>query len=204
MSYPCRVRPRQQGGGKGRRIQTLMKIRAALLALTAVLAAFPASAGPRLVTLGTDPALDGPPALDVTYLKVGAAKGKLEIRIGIENMLPVVAGYPALPGIEWAFKVGGRTFIAEAVAGTPEPEFYLFELQDGAFTQLETPAGTYDPASGYASIIIPFKTIGARSGSHVMGAPQEESGGDVDAHVHLGATTWYPDAMTTTKHYRIP
>ncbi len=174
----------------------------AALSLLALLLA-PAGASPRMKELGTDPAGDGPPALDVTYLQVGKNGSNLEIRIGIDKMLPVIAGYPELPGIEWTFDVKNRRFIAEAVAGRSGPIFFLFEEKDGSFTQLERPKGTYDPADGYASILVPLKTIGAKSGVRISGADGLEHG-DVDAHVHLLATTLYPDGMQTTKDYIVP
>jgi hypothetical protein len=172
----------------------------ALLAIA--VAAGQASAAGSLKRLGDDPANDGPPALDITYLEVGAAARKLEVRIGIETMFPGTGGYPALPGIEWTFDLGGRTFVAEAVADT-EPAFYLFELKGGGFTQLDSPTGTYDHANGYASILIPFEDIGARPGMKVSGTGKKGTV-DVDAHVHLGPQTYFADEMATNKDFVIP
>jgi hypothetical protein len=154
-------------------------------------------------SLGRDASGDAPPALDVTSLSVGANSGTLEIQIGIEGMLPGTGGYPELPGIEWIFDLGGRTFLAEAVATDQEPAFYLFELKGGAYTQLDNPTGTYDHANGYASILIPFEDIGAHSGSRVSGTGKKGTE-DVDAHVHLGPQTYYADKMATTKDFVIP
>lgn len=184
-----------------------LDMRKMLTVLTALLVALPiAAAGAKppagLVRLGTDPAGDGYPALDITYLDVGKSGKNLEIRIGIDKMLPVIGGYPAAPGIEWVFEVKDRTFIAEAVADRT-PDFYLFELKDGSFTQLPSPEGTYDPADGYTSILVPLKTIGAKSGVRISGADGLENG-DVDAHVHAGPQTVYPDGMQTKKDYVIP
>jgi hypothetical protein len=175
-------------------------------ALVASLLVVPsASAGKGgLKTLGTDPELDAPPALDITNLQVGRAGKNLEIRIGVANMFPVVSGYPALPGIEWTFSVGSRTFIAEGVADVGGPAFYLFEERNGSFTQLESPAGTYDSADGFIKMLVPLKTIGARSGSHVVGTTLDGVPGDVDAHIHAGPQTYYADSMETTKHYSVP
>jgi hypothetical protein len=174
-----------------------------LLALL-VMTALPAgAAGPALKTLGTDPAGDGHPALDVTFLQVGKNGKNLEIRIGLDGMLPVTGGYPDLPGVEWTFDVKDRTFLAEAVATAAGPDFYLFELKGEAFTQLESPTGTYDPADGYASVLVPLKTIGAKSGVRISGTKGLEHG-DVDAHVHLVAETYYPDGMQTKKSYVLP
>lgn len=182
-----------------RKIFTLVAAAALMFQVVPADAAKPS----RFVELGTDPAGDGVPALDVTYLQVGKTGSDLEIRIGIDGMLPALAGYPELPGIEWVFDVKGRTFVAEAVASTDGPLFFLFEEKDGAFQQLESPKGTYDPADGYASILVPLKTIGAKSGVKISGADGLENG-DVDAHVHLLATTLYPDGMQTTKDYVVP
>ncbi|MGH2729868.1 MAG: hypothetical protein ACRDJI_04585 [Actinomycetota bacterium] len=177
-----------------------------LLTAAALLAgslASPAGAGPKLKTLGTDPAGDAPPALDITYLQVGRTGDDLVIRIGISGMLPQTGGYPTLPGIEWVFDVGSRTFIAEAVAGTSRPAFYLFEMKDDAFEQLESPEGTYDSADGYASILVPLETIGATSGTKISGTGPKGTD-DVDAHVHLGPQTYYADAMASSKDYVVP
>ncbi|MGH2820406.1 MAG: hypothetical protein ACRDJ5_07115 [Actinomycetota bacterium] len=183
-----------------------------LLAAATLLAgslASPAGAGSRFKTLGTDPSGDGPPALDVTYLKVGpggvlTADGRkegLEIRIGIDKMLPEMGGFPDLPGIEWVFEVNKRVFIAEAVAGRT-PRFFLFELIDGEFNQLESPAGTYDAADGFVRIAVPLEWIGAEPGDVIKGTTYEGgSEGDVDAHIHVGPQTHFPDWMKTTKSY---
>jgi hypothetical protein len=162
----------------------------------------PGSRAGKVKTLGTDPTGDAPPALDLTYVKVGRAKSDLEVRIGVNQMLPVSGGYPAVPGIEWIFQVGSRIFLAEAVANVGDPDFYLFEIKGDSFEQLDNPEGTYDPADGFIAIFVPLKQIGARSGSHIIGAT--ESGPDADSHVHLGPQTYYSDTLTTTKHYVVP
>ena len=175
------------------------------LALCAAVAAsaLPANAKGGLKTLGTDPAGDGLPGLDVTYLQVGRAGANLEVRIGLE-MVPQLGGYPDLPGIEWVFDANGRTFVAEAVKTTDGQDFYLFELaDDGSFEQLAQPEGTYVGSDGFASILVPLKTIGARRGTVIKGTEDLENG-DVDAHVHVGTTTHYPDGMETDKTYVVP
>jgi hypothetical protein len=179
-----------------------IRLLAAAALITGCLAT-PAGAGPKLKTLGTDPAGDGPPALDITYLQVGRTGSDLDIRIGISGMFPQTGGYPELPGIEWIFDVGSRTFIAEAVAGTSSPAFYLFEMKGDAYEQLESPEGTYDHANGYASILVPLETIGARAGSRISGTGPKGTD-DVDAHVHLGPQTHYADVMASTKDYVVP
>jgi hypothetical protein len=174
----------------------------AVVLLLVVAFAPAATAGGGVKRLGDDPANDAPPALDVTFLDVGATGQTLEVRIGIAGMLPGTGGYPTLPGIEWTFDIGGRTFVAEAVADQ-EPTFYLFEFKGGAYTQLDSPSGSYDHANGYASILIPFDDIGARSGVKVSGTGKKGTE-DVDAHVHLGPQTYYADAMASTKDFVIP
>jgi hypothetical protein len=180
-----------------------------VIAVTALLVA-PAGAADRLKRLGEDPAGDAAPALDVTYLDVGIgrllddgrAQRALEIRIGVDGMLPEIGGYPEAPGIEWAFKVGSRTFVAEGVAGQT-PRFFLFELKDGAFEQLDDPAGTYRAEDGFIRMGVALQTIGAKKGSVIRGVDATGAGGDVDAHVHH-VGTYYADVMQTTRSFRIP
>lgn len=175
----------------------------ALIVVTVAALAAPAAGGPKLKTLGTDAEGDGPPALDITYLEVRSTKEKLEIRIGVAGMLPMIGGYPELPGIEWIFDVKKRTFIAEGVARRSGPEFFLFEDKGDSFEQLASPEGTYDPDDGYISILVPLDVIGAASGTKISGVGKKGTE-DVDAHVHLGPETHYPDRMATTKDYVIP
>lgn len=175
----------------------------ALCGLLAATAAPATAAKGGLKTLGTDPSGDGVTGLDVTYLKVGRNADALEIRIGLE-MVPQLAGYPDLPGIEWVFDVKDRTFVAEAVKTRAGADFYLFELaDDGSFRQLTSPTGTYEGADGYTSILVPLKDIGATKGTVIKGTDGLENG-DVDAHVHVGPLTHYPDGMETDKAYVVP
>ncbi len=180
----------------------------AALAVAALLAA-PATADPAMKELGTDPANDAPPALDLTYLQVGRndvllADGKtskaLEIRMGIFGMLPVVGGYESLPGIQWAFDVKKRTFVAEAYIQNAAPQFALFELTGDTFKDLGSLTGTYDWNDGYISIFVPLKTIKAKRGTLISGHGEEN---DADAHVH-GVGTTYADYLTTTEDYIVP
>jgi hypothetical protein len=173
------------------------------LALVALAVAAPATAGPKLSRLGTDPAGDGPPALDVVYLDVGRAGKNLDIRIGVANMIPPGGGYPSLPGIEWIFEVGNRTFIAEGVATTGEGDFYLFEKKGDTYAQLDAPTGTYNWDDGFIKILVPLEDIGAGSGSVISGVGKKGTE-DVDAHVHLGAADYYADTLATTKDYVVP
>ena len=199
----------------------MKKILVSLALCAAVaLSALPAHAGKGgLKTLGTDPAGDGQPGLDVTYLQVGRNGADLEVRIGLQ-MLPQLAGFPDLPGIEWVFDAtpraprckslcpdvmpATRTFVAEAVKTAQGADFYLFELKDdGSFEQLGQPEGTYEGSDGYASILVPLEMIGAGKGTVVKGTDGLEHG-DVDAHVHIGTLTHYPDGMETDKAYVVP
>ncbi len=68
---------------------------------------------------------------------------------------------------------------------------------------MDNPTGTYNPADGYASILVPLKSIGAKSGVKISGADGLERR-DVDGHVHLGPHTYYPDGMQTKKDYVVP
>ena len=166
--------------------------------------------------LGTDPSRDSAPAIDITYLDVtthgiltddGPKRG-LEIRIGLDGMLPTLGSYPEVPAFEWIFQTGGRRFIAEAVAGRT-PRFFLFELHDDSYEQLAAPWGAFDPAAGYLKILVPLDAIGAKKGSVITGVrePLEiigNNGADVDVHAHHATGTEYIDEMTTTKSYVVP
>lgn len=188
------------------------------LALVPVLAA-PAASRPALrqddggmKTLGTDPANDALPALDITSLSVGLQDenvpslhaANLEIRIGIDKMLPVVGGYDSLPGIEWIFDVKRRAFVAEAFVQQAEARFVLFELKGEAFEQVAQLEGTYDWTTGYISMVVPLHTIGATKHGTVVSGHGKRGTVDVDAHVHLGTTTHYADEMASTKDYVVP
>ena len=171
-----------------------------LAAAVAALLALPASAAPALRTLGEDPANDAPPALDLTYLQAGAIGKNLEIRIGIANMLPGIGGYPQAPGIEWLFDAGSRRFLAEAYVDNTEGAFLLYEIEGDTFEEMGNIQGTYDAADGYISMLVPLKKIGAKKGTKIAGAGEN----DVDAHVHYGAGTHYADYLTTTKAIIVP
>jgi hypothetical protein len=181
---------------------------AALLIALALLGsgATPGHAKVTTKTLGTDPAGDGPPALDVTYLKVGRLRADLYIEIGVDKMLPPDGGIHQLAGIEWAFAARGRTFVVEAVVDVGAPDFYLFEmLEDGTHVQLESPTGGYAWSNGYIHLLVPLESIGARSGTLISHSHHSESGYDVDSYLHpAGATTYYTDTMKTTKDFVVP
>lgn len=172
--------------------------------------AVPSGASRDVARLGTDPSGDGPPAADITFLDVTTTKGSLEIRIGIENMVPVFGGAPEGPGIEWLFTVGKRSFIAEAKASRV-PKFFFFELKGHSYEQLQGITGTYDPADGFIRMLLPLELIGAKRGSKITGFHKDlamiskTNGTDVDAHVHTtpGNTT-YLDDLKTSKTYVVP
>ncbi len=173
-------------------------------ALLLGLIAAPSGAKATMVRLGEDPAGDSEnPSLDVTYLEVGNTPTALEIRIGMANILPGVRAVPVeLPGVEWIFDVGDRTFLAEGVPGT-RPSFYLFEIaDDGTGTQMTAPEGTYEAADGFIRILVPLKDIGAKKGTLISGTGPKGTD-DVDAHIHYPGMTTYPDYMATTKDYRV-
>ena len=169
-------------------------------------AAAPGHAKVTTTTLGTDPAGDGLPALDVTYLKVGRLGTDLYIQIGIDKMLPPDGGVHQIAGIDWAFGIKGRTFIAEAFVDAGAPDFFLFEiLHDGSHVQLGSPTGEYTWSNGYINMRVPLKSIGAKSGTVITHADHSESGSDVSAYLHpAGVTTHYIDTMKTTKDFVVP
>lgn len=182
----------------------------AAAAVLVVFGAIPSSAAPKMARLGTDPAGDGPPALDVTFLDVGRNKDSLEIHIGIDKMIPVVGGYPEGPGIEWIFTTGKRTFIAEAVAARV-PKFFFFELKGHTFEQLQGITGTYDWAEGFIRMLVPLELIGAKKGTVIAGFHKpldmisKTNGTDVDSHLHTTpGNTEYLDDMKTAKKFRVP
>ena len=173
-----------------------------------------ATAGSNPKRLGTDPAGDSPPAIDITYLDVdsgamltenGPVKA-LDIRIGIDGMLPTFGSYPEVPAFEWIFTTGERMFIAEAVAFYPKPLFFLFELKGDSYEQLIGATGKFDVEGGFIQIVVPLKTIGAKRGTIVEGVKEPlevlgNNGADVDVHIHADSETIWVDEMTTTKSF---
>ena len=183
-----------------RKIFTLL-----LAAAMSVVVAAPTEAAPRFKTLGTDAELDAAPSFDLTSLSVRKVKKDLEIRIGINAMTPPWGSLiPLLPGVQWAFDVKGRTFVAEAYTDpTSDPGFLLFEQKDEVFTQIMDLTGTYDWQDGFVSMKVPLKKIGARSGTKISGAGKKGSN-DVDFHIHLGPVTEYADYLATKKDFIVP
>jgi hypothetical protein len=184
-----------------RRLKVLVP--ALVSALFAATVAVPAGASEdHLKVIGTDPAFDAPPGLDLTQIAVGRTGRDLEIRIWVEGMFPPGGGYPQVPGIQWMFKVRKRTFVAEAVATHGDGMFFLFEIKDGSAERLEDPEGTYDWTDGFIRIFVPLRSIGARRGTRIVG--DREGGFDVDAHIHAFAQDVYVDTMTTDRGYVVP
>lgn len=198
------------GGGSGVAAKSMCmrvlpsRLAGLLIVMFVSLAALaPAGAGDaKRKTLGTDPAGDSLPAVDLTYLEVGKNGRDLEIRIGVDGMIPPAGGYPEVPGIEWIFKVKKRTFLAEAVARRSAPLFLLFELKGDAYEQIGNVEGTYEWSDGFISLLVPLDAIGATKGTRIVGA--NDAGDDVDSHVHLPGRTLYTDTFATTKHYVVP
>ena len=185
----------------------MRKTTVVLLAL-ALLVSFAGTGSAKVTTktLGTDPAGDGPPALDVTYLKVGRLRTDLYIEIGVDKMLPPDGGIHQIAAIDWVFAINGRTFIVEAFVDVGSPDFFLFEiLDDGSHKQLVGPTGDYTWSNGYINMLVPLKRIGAKSGSVIGRSDESESGADVSAFVHpAGVTTHYVDTMETTRDFVVP
>ncbi len=183
-------------------------MRRLIVTLTALVVLAPhaaQAAPPKWAHLGEDPAGDGTPTLDLTYLDVVKRGNALEIRFGMNELLPVIGSVPPeLPGIEWIFDSGGKTYVAEAVPGSP-PTFYLFEYDGTTFRQSTfTPSGEFLWDQGYIHMTIPLKAIGAKKGTVIAGS-NALGGTDVDAHIHMPAGgTRYPDQMQTTRSYKIP
>jgi hypothetical protein len=171
----------------------------ALAATLAITLAAPSGAATTMTRLGSDPANDGPPSLDLTFLDVGRTGDNLEIHIGIANIFPGIRSVPEAPGIEWVFDVRGRTFIAEGVPGAT-PRFYLFEDANGSFSQVAVLEGTYEAADGFIRMLVPIETIGAKRGTVISGTGKLGTQ-DVDAHVHYPGGANYPDYMATTKDF---
>ena len=163
---------------------------AALVALMAP----PAGADVELTVLGTDAANDAAPGADLTELAAGVHGSDLHIQFKMTS-IPGAGTYGPLAGIEWIFKAGNRTFLAEAFPDGADFGYILFEKNGDAWTQTADLKGNYDTVGGVLDIFVPLKTIGAKKGTKIAGAQKE----DVDVHIHAGVTTLYPDVMTTTK-----
>ena len=169
------------------------------IALSGLLVApAPAGADVPLTVLGTDPSLDAPPGSDLTALAAGVHGSDLHIQFTFANSIPVAGTYGPPAGLEWLFKVRGKTYLAEAFPETPnatEFSFVLFEINGDAFKQVALLEGEWDTIGGVVDIFVPLKTIGAKKGTSITGAGKD----DVDLHVHGLVTTLYTDTLTTTK-----
>ena len=193
----------------------MRKVLVATLALCLVAVSLGvAVAGSNPKRLGTDPAGDSAPAIDITYLDFdsgamltenGPVKA-LDIRIGVDGMLPTYGSIPEVPAFEWIFTTGKRMFIAEAVASHPEHLFFLFELKGDTYEQLIGATGKFDVEGGFIQIVVPLETIGAKRGTVVSGVKEPlevigNNGADVDVHIHAGSETIWVDEMTTAKSF---
>lgn len=157
-----------------------------------------ATAGPMKV-LGTDPALDGPPAADLVSLAAAVHGADLHVRIGLAHLVPLQGSYPGA-GVEWAFEVRGRTFLAEAHPDPGEMRYTLFEISGESLRQVAILDGGFDPTTGRIDMYVPLQTIGARKGTKVSGAG-DGSVADVDIHQHAGPASRELDTLTTTKDF---
>lgn len=167
-----------------------------------VLAAVPATADPRMTSLGKDPMLDGPPAADLIRLEAGRAGPDLLLRFHVSSMIPVQGSYPG-GGIEWVFDVGAKTFVAE---GHPEPgefRFTLYEVQADSFRQIAALDGSVDWAEAHMTIEVPLRLIGAQKGTRISGTGPKGTE-DVEIHYHAGPASRVLDAMATTRDFVVP
>jgi hypothetical protein len=157
-----------------------------------------ATAAP-LKVLGTDPALDGPPAADLVSIAAATHGADLHVQIGLADALPAQGSYPGA-GIEWTFDVKARTFLVEA---HPEPgamRYTLFEIVGDQLRQVEILDGAFDAAAGTVDMYVPLQSIGARKGTRISGAG-DGSSPDVDIHQHAGVVSQELDTMTTTTDF---
>lgn len=159
----------------------------------------PAGAGGGMSVLGTDPSLDAAPGSDLTQLAVASHGADLHIQFTFANSIPVAGTYGPPAGVQWAFKVKNRTFVAEAYPNGRSFGYVLFEINGDTFEQVATLEGQWDTIGGVLDIFVPLKEIGAKKGTKIVGAGKN----DVDVHVHGVVTTYYADQMTTKKGFVI-
>lgn len=173
----------------------------ALIALAiATMTSLPSGAAAGQVkVLGTDPALDGPPAADLVSLGAAVHGADLHVQIGLAHLVPLQGSYPGA-GIEWTFEVRGRTFLAEAHPEPGEMRYTLFEISGESLRQIAILDGGFDPGAGLIDMYVPLQTIGARKGTRISGAG-DGSTADVDIHQHAGAASRELDTMTTTSDF---
>lgn len=157
-----------------------------------------ATAAPMKV-LGTDPALDGAPGADLVSLAAATHGSDFHIQIGLAQALPVQGSYPGA-GIEWAFEVRGRTFLAEAHPEPGEMRYTLFEIAGDELRQVKILEGAFDTETGLIDMYVPLQSIGARKGTKISGAG-DGSTPDADIHQHAGPASRELDALTTTSDF---
>ena len=152
-----------------------------------------------MTVLGTDASLDAVPGTDVTELAVGTEGDVLHLRFTLANSIP---GPGAPAGVEWAFTLRDRTFLAE---GFREPQgtafrYVLFEkVGDKTHYLRHDLQGRFDTFKGVMDIYVPLQSISAQPGTRITGAGE----GDVDVHFFAQATV-YMDTLTTTRGYVVP
>jgi hypothetical protein len=171
-------------------------IAAAMVVSGLVAGVVPANAAPSMTVLGTDPSGDAAPGSDLTQLAVTTHGSDLHIQFTVAS-IPVAGTYGDLTGIQWAFKSKGRTFVAEAYPDTGSFGYVLFEIKGDTFEQIAILEGEWDTIGGILDIFVPLKEIGAKKGTKITGAGEN----DVDVHVHGIVTDYYADQMTTTKGF---
>ena len=172
---------------------------AAAIAIGLLVSSAPAGAAGGMTVLGTDPSLDAAPGSDLTQLAVTGHGSDLHIQFTFANSIPVAGTYGPLTGIQWAFDVRGTTYVAEAYPDGASFGYVLFQIDGDTFKQVATLEGEFDTVGGILDIFVPLKTIGAKKGTKIAGAGEN----DVDVHVHALLTDHYADQMTTTKGYVI-
>jgi hypothetical protein len=188
-----------EGFSPSRANKVVMKLKrtflAAVVAAGLIGSAVPAGAAPGLTVLGTDPSLDAAPGSDLTQLAAATHGSDLHIQFTFANSIPVLGTYGPPTGIQWAFKSRGRTFVAEAFPEGTSFGYLLFEIDGDTFKEIGPLEGNFDTVAGILDIYVPLKTIGAKKGTKIVGAGEN----DVDVHIHAGVTDEYADQMTTTK-----
>ena len=154
-----------------------------------------------MTVLGTDPSLDAAPGGDLTEFAVARSGDDLHIRFTFANSIPGIGTYGPPAGVEWLFKVGPRTFLAEGFQEDTDFRYILFEkVNETTYHQRIDMDGSFDTLAGTMDIFVPLQSIGAKPGTRIAGAGEN----DVDVHIHAGVQTIYPDTLTTNKAYVVP
>ncbi len=151
--------------------------------------------------LGIDAANDAPRGADLLALEVATHGPDLHLRMAM-SMIPVQGSFPGA-GIQWVFKAGIRTFVAETHVGEAAFEFNLYEVDgSGAFVYLSSIEGEVDVDAGIINMYVPMSDIGARKGTTITGRALGDSG-DVEIHQHAQVTSSILDDFATTRSFKI-